>query len=124
MPLSVEGYKDFNDIHASFADQLVFRFSKLQDSVGEKILPAVLIISKENVKNKTFIDILNRLEELELIDKNQWLKLREVRNSIAHEYSFNTYDVVSSIVDIYNNSDELIDIYKKIKKFLLTRINE
>jgi len=37
----------------------------------------------------TFLDILNRLEGLEIIDKNRWLNLREVRNEIAYESSFN-----------------------------------
>jgi len=37
----------------------------------------------------TFLDILNRLEGLEIINKNRWLNLREVRNEIAYEYSFN-----------------------------------
>lgn len=122
MPLSVKGYEQLNDIQISFIDQLNFRFSKLQDTLGEKIMPAILIISKEDVKRKTFIDILNRLEELEIIDKQNWLNLREIRNSIAHEYSFNAPEVVNSIADIYNNSDDLMQIYQTIKKFIISRL--
>lgn len=66
----------------------------------------------------TFIDILNRLEELEVIDKNRWLDLREVRNEIAHEYSFNQNEVVDSINIIYNKVDELVSIYQKISSFV------
>jgi hypothetical protein len=76
MPLSVESYLNLNDIDMSFIDQLTFRFLKLQDSMGEKIFPYILYLSKEDVKKKTFIDILNRLEELEVLDKTEWLKLR------------------------------------------------
>ena len=57
--------------------------------MGGRIFPAILSLAQEDVKKKTFIDILNRLEELEVLDKNQWLNLREARNEIAHEYSFN-----------------------------------
>jgi len=117
MPLSTESYLNLNDVEISFIDQLIFRFSKLQDTLGEKIFPSILILSKEEVKKKTFIDILNRLEELEIVDKNQWLKLREIRNDIAHEYSFNQNEVIESIIAIYNISDELIDIYKTVIKF-------
>ena len=111
MPLSAESYLNLNDADMSFIDQLIFRFSKLQDAMGEKIFPFILVLSKEDVKKKTFIDILNRLEELEVVDKTKWLKLREIRNDIAHEYSFNRDEVVDSIVGIYKVSDELVDIY-------------
>lgn len=36
MPLSVERYVNLNDVDISFVDQLIFRFSKLQDTMGEK----------------------------------------------------------------------------------------
>ena len=91
MPLSVESYLNLNDVDISFIDQLIFRFSKLQDTMGEKIFPFILVLSKEDVKKKTFIDILNRLEELEVVDKDEWLKLREIRNDIAHEYSLDIF---------------------------------
>ena len=117
MPLSIESYLHLNDVDMSFIDQLIFLFSKLQDTMGEKVFPAILVLAKEDVKKKTFIDILNRLEELEVVDKTEWLKLREIRNDIAHEYSFNSDEVIDSIVAIYNVSDELIDIYKSAYNF-------
>ena len=101
----------------SFVDQLVFRFSKLQDTLGEKVFPAILRLSEEEVKRKTFIDILNRLEELGIIEKNEWLKLREIRNEIAHEYSFNTNEQVESITNVYNACSDLININHDIDKF-------
>ena len=66
----------------------------------------------------TFIYILNRLEGLEVIDKNQWLNLKEVRNEIAHEYSFNQNEVVESINLVYTKSDELIAVYQKLYRFI------
>jgi len=117
LPLSTQRYLKLGDVEISFIDQLIFRFSKLQDTLGEKIFPFILILSKENVKRKTFIDILNRLEELEVVDKDKWLRLREIRNNIAHEYSFNLDEVVDSIELIYDVSDELIKIYEDILLF-------
>jgi len=117
LPLSTQRYLKLGDVEISFIDQLIFRFSKLQDTLGEKIFPFILILSKENVKRKTFIDILNRLEELEVVDKDKWLRLREIINNIAHEYSFNLDEVVDSIELIYDVSDELIKIYEDILLF-------
>ena len=118
MPLTIERYLKVSKIESSFIDQLNFRFSKLQDTLGESILKGILIKSKENVEKMTFLDILNRLEKLEILDKNRWLELREVRNEIAHEYSFNQDEVVDNINLIYKKTDELISIYKDVYKFI------
>jgi hypothetical protein len=118
MPLTIDRYLTIDKIRSSFIDQLNFRFTKLQDTIGESILKGLLIKSKEDVEKMTFLDILNRLEKLDILDKNKWLELREVRNEIAHEYSFNQDEVVDNINMIYDRSDELITIYNKIYKFI------
>ena len=55
------------------------------------------------------------------MDKTKWLKLREIRNDIAHEYSFNIDEVVESIAAVYEVSDELIGIYKGAVDFCKTK---
>ncbi len=123
MPLSIEAYQSLDDVSLSFIDGLIYRFLKLQDTMGGKIFPAILLLAGEDVKRKTFIDILNRLEELEVLDKNQWLNLREARNEIAHEYSFNIAEVVDSINLIYHKSDMLAEIYIRVCEFCRTKFN-
>jgi len=124
IPLDIQKYQDIDKISSSFIDQLIFRFSKLQDTIGESILKSILLMSQEDVKKMTFLDMLNRFEELELLDKNQWLRLRELRNDIAHEYSFNQAEVVDTINLIYQKSDELIEIYRSILKFINEKFPE
>jgi len=121
MPLTLEKYLKLNKIESSFIDQLNFRFSKLQDTIGESIFKSILALSKEDTKKMLFIDILNRMEELDIVDKNEWLKLREIRNEIAHEYSFNQGEVVDNINLIYKNSDNIKKIYKNICKFIANK---
>ncbi|WP_151900700.1 hypothetical protein [Sulfurimonas hydrogeniphila] len=116
IPLNIQKYNNLNDDYISYIDQLIFRFSKLQDTMGDKLFPALLELMGEEVKSKPFIDRLNRLEELGIVDKNEWLKLRKDRNEIAHEYSFNQDEVVDSINLIY-------DITYKLLFFMIFFIN-
>ena len=69
MPINLNKYTALNEVEMSFIDQMIFRFSKLQDTMGEKIFPSILELGGEQVKTMTFIDRLNRLEELGLLSK-------------------------------------------------------
>lgn len=68
-------------------DQLVFRFGRLQDAMGTRLLPALLQLTQEWRDNEPFIDKLNRAEKLGMLPSaEQWQLLRELRNQTAHEY--------------------------------------
>jgi len=121
IPLNVEKYNTLDEVQMSFIDQMIYRFSKLQDTMGEKIFPAILELVGEEVKKLTFIDRLNRLEELELLYKDEWMSLRKDRNEIAHEYSFNQDEVVDSINLIFNKVDKLLEIYDNIYNYCFER---
>ncbi|MBV5302760.1 MAG: hypothetical protein JZU70_00920 [Chlorobium sp.] len=123
MPLRLEEYRHLDDVEASFVDQLIFRFSKLQDVLDENVFPSILLLSGEEVKRKTFLDILNRLEELGVVNKVTWLKLREVRNEVAHEYSFNADQLIDSINVVFTATDEFITVYNSVKSFCVSRFH-
>ena len=111
IPIDKKYYKEFDDITMGFIDQMIFRFSKLQDTMGEKLFPSLLELMGEEVKSKPFIDRLNRIEELGILYKNEWMDLRKDRNEIAHEYSFNQDEVIDGINVIYASANKLIEIY-------------
>jgi hypothetical protein len=111
IPIDKEFYGEFDDTTMGFIDQMIFRFSKHQDTMGEKLFPSLLELMGEEVKSKPFIDRLNRIEELGILYKNDWMNLRKDRNEIAHEYSFNQDEVMDGINIIYNSVVRLIEIY-------------
>jgi hypothetical protein len=123
MPLSVKRYNTLDEIYISTIDQMIFRFSKLQDTMGDKIFPSILELNGEKVKVMTFIDRLNRLEELELLYKDEWMSLRKDRNEIAHEYSFNQDEVVDSINLIFNRVDDILKIYLDIYLYCVEKFD-
>jgi len=104
LPLSPTKYANLSDEMLSYIDQMFFRFSKLQDTMGDKIFPYLLGLLGEEVKSMPYIDRLNRLEELEIILANDWIALRKERNEIAHEYSYNVDDLIESINHIHKAS--------------------
>ncbi len=68
-------------------DQLVLRYSKLQDSMGSKLFPALLKILMEPLEESPMLDKLNKLEKLGVLPSVQrWQELREIRNKFAHDY--------------------------------------
>jgi hypothetical protein len=67
-------------------DQMLFRFIKLQDTMGERLVSATLAALDEPFDDWAMRDRLNRLEKLGFIDVDKWLAWREIRNRLAHEY--------------------------------------
>ena len=88
-------------------DQIVYRFSKLQDSLG-KILRLFLSLRGENVENLTMIDVINLAQKRGIdINADSWFELRELRNILTHEYE----DECEEIANVLNT------IYQKIGYF-------
>jgi hypothetical protein len=67
-------------------DQILFRFMKLQDSLGERLIPATLDALTEPFEDRPMRDRIDRLEKLGYLDVNRWLRWRDLRNRLAHEY--------------------------------------
>lgn len=74
---------------AERVDAFVSRFGRLQDTLGDKLLPALLIALGE--RPSAMIDNLNHAERLGWIcDTDAWLRHRNLRNQMVHEYISDT----------------------------------
>ena len=122
MPLDGEKYTTLSDMQVRIIDQFLFRFSKLQDAMGQKLFRRVLSFLGEEVEGVVFVDLLNIMEKLGLIHSAQrWRKLREQRNLLAHEYEDDPESISIAINMIYESHDELRSIYLQIKETMLHR---
>ncbi len=66
-------------------DAFVSRFGRLQDTVGDKFLPAMLDAMAE--QKGAAIENLDRAEKLGWLDSTDtWLEIRKLRNQMVHEY--------------------------------------
>ena len=85
-PLRDGSLAEFSEDQVRTLDQLLFRFGRLQDAIGTRLLPATLQFLQEWRDNEPFLDKLNRAEKLGLLPSaEQWQLLRELRNQTAHE---------------------------------------
>jgi hypothetical protein len=70
---------------AERVEAFVGRFGRLQDTLGDKLLPVLLIALGETPA--AAIDNLDRAERLGLIvSADEWMTMRKLRNQMVHEY--------------------------------------
>jgi len=70
---------------AERVEAFVGRFGRLQDTVGDKLLPLLLAALGE--KPSAAIDNLDRAEHLGLLKSaEEWMTMRNLRNQMVHEY--------------------------------------
>jgi hypothetical protein len=66
-------------------DAFVSRFGRLQDTVGDKLLPALLTALAETTGPA--IDNLDKAEKFGFIESaDTWMEMRRLRNMMVHEY--------------------------------------
>ncbi len=123
MPLTPQGFSNLNDEQIGAIDQYLFRFSKLQDAIGQRLFPNVLAVLEEPVKTLSFFDRLNRLEQLNIIEnKEQWLNLRNMRNMLAHEYEDDPKSMSEVLNLVYASYGMLADIFLRVKTYIENKI--
>jgi len=116
MPIDITTFENLSEQQQDKLDILAFRFSKLQDLLGDKIFRNILEYSGFNVQ-QSFVKLLAELEKEEILDINRWISLRDARNKIAHEYPDNEESLISSINFIYQNSDYLIELTDRLERY-------
>ena len=100
------------------SDQLLFRFTKLQDSLGERLVPATLQHLAEPFEDWPMRDRLNRLEKLGFLDVDAWLRWREIRNRLAHEYPDQPELRFATVKAAVVAAQELVSAYRAWKLLL------
>lgn len=100
-------------------DQTAYRFIKLQDTLGERVLPGLLDLAEEPLSDSvTFQQKLRRLERLGAIPSaDAWRLLREIRNQIAHEYPDAPAIQAAMLEALLNGAQSLIHIWDTARAF-------
>ena len=121
-PLTKEVLLKLNEEEIAYFDQSIYRFTKLQDAIGQKLFKAVLVILDEDIANKAAIDIFNRLEQLEIIENYEnWKELRDLRNELAHEYEEAENETTEKLNTLFEKKSDLEKYLNDIRNYLSKR---
>jgi hypothetical protein len=115
LPLDAESYTKLNEDEVEHIDQYLFRFAKLQDAIGKRFFKVIFVSLEEDIEDISFIDLLNRLEKLNILDSTeQWLELRKIRNVLSHTYEDEPEEMSIAINDIFDKKEAIEKIYKQL----------
>ncbi|MDD5373686.1 MAG: hypothetical protein PHO62_09720 [Sulfurimonas sp.] len=95
-------------------DQMTWRFIKIQDSIGRRLIPYVVEYNFDTIDGLTFRDMLNKLEKLELLNSQEWNIFRVLRNDITHVYPDDD-KLLETLNEVYLKKDLLYAIYKNLR---------
>ena len=113
LPLDKDAFEDIEKVKS--IDSFIYRFSKIQDKIGDKLFPEILKELQEFRDNMSLRDVLNKLEKLELIPStDEWISFRELRNIATHEYPDNEKDVIEAINNMLAAYIKIKNIYTNI----------
>jgi hypothetical protein len=97
---------------AEKVEAFISRFGRLQDHLGEKLIPRYAQLAGEQYK--TQIDVLNFAERAGiLVSADEFLAARKLRNALVHEYMQDTQDFLDSLHLARQSSQMLFDVIAK-----------
>lgn len=87
LALTLDQFSQLSKIDRRLLDQFAYRYTRLQDDMGSRLMPAILIALGEEIATLSAIDRFARLEQLGwLPSAENWTTLRQIRNQFAHDY--------------------------------------
>jgi hypothetical protein len=110
-----------DDELAERVDAFVARFGRLQDTLGDKLLPTFLRAMAETPG--TMLENLDRAEKLGLIQSaDVWLALRKLCNRMIHEYVADPDELLDALIAAHQHIDMLAEALMKIRARVAGRI--
>ncbi|SDO29561.1 hypothetical protein [Vreelandella arcis] len=94
-------------------EAFVSRFCRLQDTLGDKLLPALLKALGE--PDRALLINLEKAEKYDwLASSEQWIALRQLRNQMIHEYIEDTQTLFDALSTAHNNKTVLEQFADKL----------
>lgn len=117
-PLDLRTFTDINDEQIEHIDQFIYRFTRLQDSMGKRLFPSIISYFDNDITSRSFLDILARLEQLGIISNDMdWQFFRNLRNNLSHDYPDSTKIMVETLNLLFDEWQRMENIYLSARKY-------
>lgn len=118
MPLTGKKYENLENEEVIYIDQFLYRFAKLQDAIGQKLIKSLYEVLGEGAENNSFRDVFDKLEQIGIIENyEEWNSLREIRNELSHEYGDDIKESATKLNMIYKMDKTLIKYFNDIENY-------
>ena len=98
------------------------RFCRLQDTLGDKLLPALLRALGE--PDKALLINLDKAEKFGwLVSTEKWVELRQLRNQMIHEYIEEASVLHNALITAHQNIATLTDFAERLEKEVSAVLN-
>jgi hypothetical protein len=117
-PLSDSALAALGEDDIEHLDQLIYRFTRLQDSMGTRLLPALYAYVEQNDAPTPFLSILDRLEKLGILTSAaDWQFFRNLRNNLAHDYPGSLAQSVATLNTLYLDVPKLVAMFGAVRGY-------
>lgn len=106
---------------AERVDAFAARFGRMQDTIGDRLVPELLRQLLE--APGAALDNLNRMEKLGLLSSvTDWMEARNLRNRLVHEYMRDPEEFAAALCRARELVSVLVDTYNAIHKYAQQRL--
>lgn len=121
-PLEPDKFKNLDEEQIEHLDQFIYRFTRLQDSMGKRFLPSLISYIDNDFSPKSFLDILARLEQLGIIENDtDWQFFRNLRNNLAHDYPDNIKIMTETLNLLFEELPRLENMFSGARDYYLKK---
>ena len=109
-------------ILAERVDAFAARFGRMQDTLGEKLIPELLRCLAE--RPGAVLDNLRRLERLDLLaSAAEWIEARNLRNRLVHEYVRDPEEFIGALKRSGELVALLVNTFNSVNRFAAQRFS-
>lgn len=120
--LSSSEYEHLSKTDRRLLDQFAYRYTRLQDDLGARLMPAILRALGEDVAAMPAIDRFSRLEQLGwLASADNWNVLRQIRNQFSHDYPDSANERFERLQAAIGAAQQLIAVMAQIESKIRQR---
>ncbi|NCD34910.1 MAG: hypothetical protein EOL87_16020 [Spartobacteria bacterium] len=114
-PLKADGFERCSEEQVEHVDQFIYRFTKLQDAMGMRLLPSLHALLEGSVSPIPFLDVLNKLEKLQVLPSvEEWQWFGNLRNNLAHDYPESIEQTVLTLNFLFERHEQLLAMFEHV----------